>query len=281
MLAFAPTASFAFFGSTGSVGTTDAKPWSSGAIQDATGLKTLASQLNPVVGYFDPLEIFADDEGNLKSSKENLAWYRHAEIKHGRVAMAAFVGYLVQANGIYFPGNLAMPLVPSYAFEKQPLVTFADISAAGGPADQWDAMPTAAKVQILLFVGFLELWGESATAFEKGGTMHYVRGGKPGYYPPIKGLAAVPLNLYDPFGLSKKRSEEQKANGLLTEINNGRLAMLGIMGFVAESKVPNSVPLLGGLVKPYSGEVMAPFTASDSSLPLVDAMLNIHPVIGQ
>lgn len=71
--------------------------------------------------------------------------------------MAAFVGYLVQANGIYFPGNLAMPLVPSYAFEKQPLVTFADISAAGGPADQWDAMPTAAKVQILLFVGFLEV----------------------------------------------------------------------------------------------------------------------------
>jgi hypothetical protein len=35
--------------------------------------------------------------------------------------------------------------------------------------------------------------------------------------------------------------------------------MLGIMGFLAEAKVPGSVPLLTGLVKPYGGEVMAPF----------------------
>ena len=43
---------------------------------------------------------------------------------------------------------------------------------------------------------------------------------------------------------------------LRTEINNGRLAMLGIMAFLAESKVPGSVPALGGLgIAPYSGEV--------------------------
>ena len=41
-----------------------------------------------------------------------------------------------------------------------------------------------------------------------------------------------------------------------TEINNGRLAMLGIMAFLAESKVPGSVPALGSLnIAPYSGEV--------------------------
>ena len=32
--------------------------------------------------------------------------------------------------------------------------------------------------------------------------------------------------------------------GLLVEINNGRLAMLGIFGFLAESKIPGSVPAL-------------------------------------
>ena len=43
------------------------------------------------------------------------------------------------------------------------------------------------------------------------------------------------------------------------EINNGRLAMIGIMGFLAAEKVPGSVPFLDGIVAPYSGDVMAPF----------------------
>ena len=47
----------------------------------------------------------------------------------------------------------------------------------------------------------------------------------------------VPYNLYDPWGVMKDATEEQKAKGRITEINNGRLAMLGLMGFCAEAKV--------------------------------------------
>ena len=46
--------------------------------------------------------------------------------------MAGFVGFIVQSQGIYFPWKLSND------------VSFADISAAGGPADQWDALPTSA-----------------------------------------------------------------------------------------------------------------------------------------
>ena len=85
----------------------------------------------------DPLSILDQSEDNLQ---ETIGWFRHAEIKHGRVAMAAFVGYCVQANGVYFPWKLTGGPNP---------VMHADISAAGSPADQWDALPFEAKCQII------------------------------------------------------------------------------------------------------------------------------------
>ena len=56
-------------------------------------------------------------------------------------------------------------------------------------------------------------------------------------------------------------------DGLIKELNNGRLAMLGIMGFVSHSSIPGSVPLLG-LTKlvPYEGNFWAPFQADFSLL---------------
>ena len=36
--------------------------------------------------------------------------------------------------------------------------------------------------------------------------------------------------------------------------------MIGMMGFVAESKVPGSVPALEGLIKPFAGDIMAPLS---------------------
>ena len=104
-----------------------------------------------------------------------------------------------------------------------------------------------------------------------------MKGGKPGAYPSIKSIFPhpIPFDLFDPFGLSKNASPEKKEAGLRAEINNGRLAQIGIMAFMAESKVPGSVPALGSLgIKPYAGEVMAPFAAGDVSLPFVKDMVN-------
>merc|ERR1719311_1739441 len=115
-------------------------------------MKALAIKLNPVVGFWDPLNIVSED-----TAPETIGWFRHAEIKHGRVAMAGFVGYCVHANGIVFPWNIQAPLPWTSITSDLPTISFADISAAGPPGDMWDALPTAAKVQILLVVGFLEM----------------------------------------------------------------------------------------------------------------------------
>jgi len=251
----------------------EAKPWTSGEVSDKAGLEELAKKLNPVVGFWDPLNI-------AEASKETIGWFRHAEIKHGRVAMAAFVGYCVQSNGICFPWNLQAPIGSVGAMQGLSTISFADISAAGGPADQWDALPTAAKLQILCVIGFLEMWSETSTVLKMDGEAHYVRGGKPGYFPKLnrKDDAAfphpVPLNLWDPFGFTSKMTPERKEKALLAEINNGRLAQIGIFGMISASKglkVPGLDSIEG--IKPYAGEVMAPFTASDASLPFVTDML--------
>merc|ERR1712124_47041 len=229
----------------------------------------LAQRQNPVVGFWDPLGIVGDD-----TAPETIGWFRHAEIKHGRVAMAGFVGYCVHANGITFPWNIQTALPMTSLTSSLPTISFADISAAGSPGDMWDALPTAAKLQIILVVGFLEMHGENSVALERDGQSHYVRGGKPGYYPSFKGLYPhpVPLNLWDPFGFTKGLTPERKEKALLAEVNNGRLAMIGLFSLLSASK-GLIVPALdtAGIAR-YSGEYMSAFTAADSALPFVESM---------
>jgi len=229
-------------------------------------LKALAPKLNPVVGYWNPLSLGETSVGSSYDAEAAIGYLRHSEIKHGRVAMAAFVGFIVQSNGLYFPWKTTLEGM-----------SYADISAAGGPAAQWDAVPTAAKLQIFALIFLLELWSEGSASLASAGEKHYMRGGKPGFFPPFTVLRETigqpPLDLFDPFGFSKNASPEKKEKGLLVEINNGRAAMLGIMAFVSESRVPGSVPALSGVgIAPYTGEVMAPFSASDN-LPFVADML--------
>ena len=131
------------------------------------------------------------------------------------------------------------------------------------PPEQWDALPFGSKLQIILFVGFLEFYSELAPgAGVESGQIHYTQGGQPGKFPTFDAIPhPVPFNLYDPFGFSKNMSDETKERRLRAEINNGRLAQLGIIGFLSAQTIEGSVPALSGVVKPYSGEVMAPFSA--------------------
>ena len=175
------------------------------------------------------------------------------------------------------------PLTIVPGVSNLPTISFSDISAAGGPADMWDALPTAAKVQIICVVGFLEMWGETSIALEQDGQKHYVRGGKPGYYPKLTGGRfphPVPLNLWDPFGFTAKMTPERKEKALLAEVNNGRLAMIGLFGVICASK-GLIVPGLDGLgLKPYAGEYMAPLTANDVALPFVGDMVGLIGNLG-
>jgi hypothetical protein len=231
-------------------------------------LKALSFGLNPTIGYWDPLELGKQEFWD-QSNEATIGFLRHAEIKHGRVAMAGFVGFIVHANGIHFPWKIPGD----------------ELCAPGVPPPQlWDNIPFEAKLQIILTIGIFELYSEAAMAKSPGQGGHYMRGGKPGYFPPFtlkrspfspkltdeekgetKGMLAdadgqtfiphpVPLNLYDPFGFNSKKSEEWKAQKLITEINNGRLAMLGLMSLLSEGAVPGSVPALKGLI-PASGEI--------------------------
>jgi len=224
------------------------------AVQESKAdLESLAGDLNPVVKFYDPLNL-AEAEFWGTTNEETIGFLRHAEIKHGRVAMFAFVGYIVHANGIKFPWAMQMDGTP--------------FPTGTNPPQLWDEVSDSAKWQIFSLIAFLEFWSELSTPNHT----HYMKGGKPGDYPDFvsgpDGIPhPVPFNLYDPFRLSKNKSEESKARGLKAEINNGRLAMLGIFGFLSEQTIPGSVPSLSGIVQPYSGEVMAPFGENYLGMP--------------
>jgi len=212
-------------------------------MEKMSDLEQLAKDLNPIVPRFDPLGLSRSNFWGT-TQEETIAFIREAEIKHGRIAMFAFVGYLATSSGFHFDWAMQMDGT------KFPDTT--------NPPEAWDQISDAGKLQIFAFVGFLEFWRE--VNCEK----HYMRGGKPGEFPDFDS-SIVPggaLNLYDPLGTARKQTPEQKEAGLIKELNNGRLAMLGIIGFLSEAKIPGSVPWLTGRIPAYDGEVMAPLAKS-------------------
>ena len=173
----------------------------------SAALDDLPGNTKPV-GPWDPLELAT------LGSESTLAWFRAAELKHSRVAMLATTGYIVQAAGIHFPGMLSKE------------VSFESLSSMK-PFDAWDAVPDAGKAQILGTIFIAEL------ATESQGT-HYMKGG------------SMPTIVFPPIDMSKVSGETLKVKQS-RELNNGRLAMIAIMSFIAANNVPGSVPALAGI----------------------------------
>ena len=130
-------------------------------MMDVAGLKEQAKNLNPVVGFFDPLNL-AEGEFWGDSNAATIGFLRESEIKHGRIAMFGFVGYIVHANGIHWPTKGPWDNIPT------------DIS----PQEMWDLTPEVAKWQIILTISFLEFWRENAYILKADGEAHYMRGGE-------------------------------------------------------------------------------------------------------
>lgn len=208
-------------------------------------LEELAPKLNPIIPFWDPLTLVDGDFYNM-GQDATIGFLRHAELKHGRVAMAAFVGYCVQSNW-HWPWAM-----------MRDGTGFPSIDLS--PEDQWDAIPVEAKWQIATVIAAMEIWDEGSGW--DGTTPHYTKGRQPGKYPSyqtFRNNIHFVLDLYDPFRLNKNMSAEKKERRLVAEINNGRLAMIGILGFLAADKVEGSVPFLSNYAQPYGGQVMAPF----------------------
>ena len=147
------------------------------------------------LGFFDPLGFSTD------ASESKVLFYREVELKHGRVAMLAALGFLVgEQFHPLFGGEID---VPSYiAFQQTPLQTF------------WPVV----TVPIAILEVFSVFTFNSPFGGELWSTRTDYDSGNLGFDP----LGLKPQNPQELFDMKTK------------EINNGRLAMIGIDGMIGQ-----------------------------------------------
>jgi len=160
------------------------------AFEDALGAQA-------PLGFWDPLGLVSD--GN-EAKFDRL---RYVEIKHGRVAMLAVVGYLIEAAGIRLPGLISYDGT-----------TFADIPAG---FDALAAIPSSGFLQMFLFVGTLEVFFMQDVQ----GTGEFVGDFRNGFID---------------FGWDTF-DEETKMQKRAIELNQGRAAQMGILALMVHEKL--------------------------------------------
>merc|ERR1712087_880552 len=157
------------------------------------------------LGFFDPLGLLDD------ADQEKFDRLRYVEIKHGRISMLAFLGNIITSAGIHLPGAIDKA---GDKFDSIP--------------DGWaalSAIPAAGLTQIILFVGFLEL-----------GVMKDVTGEAEFVGDFRNGWIDFGWDTFD---------EEEKLFKRGVELNNGRAAMLGILGLMVHEQLGGSLPIVG------------------------------------
>ena len=89
------------------------------------------------LGFWDPLGLVAHGD------QEKFNHLLYVEIKHGQICMLGVVGYLANAGRVYLPGDIDLSDTK-----------FSDLRYG---FDAALAVPTAGLLQIVAFVGALEL----------------------------------------------------------------------------------------------------------------------------
>lgn len=166
------------------------------------------------------------------ATPEAVNWFQNSEIKHGRVAMVAVIGFMNQKFGVHFPlyggpsgSNVFSPdSSEGWMLSASNGISFGDLAKLA-PLDAVAAVPVAGWLQILFAAGAFE-----ATAYHR----QYNLGGRvPGDYG------------YDPLGFTKGESmDSDKMKSMrMKEIKNGRVAMITIAGWVAGEAIPGAFPV--------------------------------------
>lgn len=161
------------------------------------------------LGFFDPLGLL-DNADQARFDR-----LRYVEIKHGRVAMLAFLGNIVTRAGIHLPGAI------DYAGHE-----FSSFGNGWAAIDGPNAIPQDGFSQILLFIGFLEA---SVMKDIPGTGNEFVGDFRNGYID---------------FGWDNF-DEETKLSKRAIELNNGRAAMMGILGLMVHEQLGGELPIVG------------------------------------
>lgn len=173
--------------------------------------KTMPGVSAPFSNIFDPASLLARAASSPRPIRELNRW-RESEITHGRVAMLATLGFIAQEQ----LQNKAL----FYNFEGQ--VT----GPAIGHFQQVESHGAVFWTPLLLVIGLLETYrvglGWATPRSEDFNTL------RDDYEPGDLG--------FDPLGLLPTDAAERKEMQT-KELNNGRLAMIAIAGFVAQELV--------------------------------------------